>query len=153
MVLVKWYPPRKKALLQWAGRESDQQVEPGVVVEAGEPLLRIDRTDYELALAEARQALASAELALADAKALRQSARIHEAEATVAAARARIARAERDLTNTEITAPYRAVIDEQRKGAFEGTLKSLRGGREELELAPVGDEPPPRQPRKFRSMR
>ncbi|MHA7816973.1 MAG: efflux RND transporter periplasmic adaptor subunit [Pseudohaliea sp.] len=88
--------------------------EPGVVVEAGEPLLRIDRTDYELALAEARQALASAELALADARALRQSARIDEAEATVAAARARIARAERDLANTEITAPYRAVIDEQR---------------------------------------
>lgn len=23
VVLVKWYPPRKKALLQWAGRESD----------------------------------------------------------------------------------------------------------------------------------
>lgn len=88
--------------------------EPGVVVEAGEPLLRLDRTDYELALAEARQALASAELALADARALRQSARIDEAEATVAAAKARIARAERDLANTEITAPYRAVIDEQR---------------------------------------
>ena len=35
VVLVKWYPPRKKALLQWAGRESDQQVEPGVVVEVG----------------------------------------------------------------------------------------------------------------------
>lgn len=88
--------------------------EPGVVVPAGEPLLRIDSTDYELALAEARQALASAELALADAKALRQSARIDEAAATVAAAKARIARAERDLENTEIAAPYRAVIDEQR---------------------------------------
>ena len=90
------------------------QFEPGVVVPAGEPLLRIDRTDYELALAEARQALASAELALADAKALRQSARIDEATATVAAATARIARAERDLENTDIAAPYRAVIDEQR---------------------------------------
>ncbi|MDZ7784262.1 MAG: efflux RND transporter periplasmic adaptor subunit [Halioglobus sp.] len=90
------------------------QFEPGVVVPAGEPLLRIDPTDYELALAEARQALASAELALADAKALRQSARIDEATATVAAATARIARAERDLENTEIAAPYRAVIDEQR---------------------------------------
>ena len=88
--------------------------EPGVVVPAGEPLLRIDATDYELALAEARQALATAELSLADAKALRQSARIDEAEATVTAARARIARAERDLENTEIVAPYRAVIDEQR---------------------------------------
>lgn len=35
VVLVKWHPPRKKALLQWAGRESDQQVEPVVVVEVG----------------------------------------------------------------------------------------------------------------------
>jgi RND family efflux transporter MFP subunit len=88
--------------------------EPGMLVDAGEPLLRIDPTDYELALAEAKQALASAELSLADARALRQSARVDEAQATVDAARARIARAERDLRNTEISAPYAAVIDEQR---------------------------------------
>jgi RND family efflux transporter MFP subunit len=87
--------------------------EPGVVVEAGEPLLRIDATDYELALAEARQALSSAQLSLADAKSLRQAARVEEAEASVAAAEARIVRARRDLKNTEIIAPYRAVIDEQ----------------------------------------
>ena len=85
--------------------------EPGVVVSAGEPLLRIDATDYELALAEAKQSLASAELSLADAKALRQKARVEEAEATVAAAKARIARARRDLDNTSIQAPYAAVID------------------------------------------
>ncbi|WP_439107134.1 efflux RND transporter periplasmic adaptor subunit [Congregibacter sp.] len=87
--------------------------EPGVMVEKGEPLLRIDPTDYELALAEARQALSSAKLSLADAKSLRQAARVEEAEAAVAAAEARIVRAERDLKNTEITAPYHAVIDEQ----------------------------------------
>ncbi|MDA8962439.1 efflux RND transporter periplasmic adaptor subunit [Congregibacter sp.] len=87
--------------------------EPGVVVEAGEPLLRIDPTDYDLALAEARQALSSAKLSLADAKSLRQAARVEEAEAAVAAAQARIVRAQRDLKNTEIAAPYRAVIDEQ----------------------------------------
>ena len=90
-----------------------ERFEPGVVIESGEPLLRIDPTDYELALAEARQALASAELALADATALRQAARIEEAEASVAAARARIARAERDLRNTQVQAPYNAVIDTQ----------------------------------------
>lgn len=87
--------------------------EPGIIVEAGEPLLRIDATDYELALAEARQALSTAKLSLADAKSLRQAARVEEAEASVAAAEARIVRAKRDLKNTEITAPYRAVIDEQ----------------------------------------
>lgn len=87
--------------------------EPGVRVDAGEPLLRIDRTDYELALAEGRQALSTAKLSLADAKSLRQAARVEEAEAAVAAAEARIRRAERDLENTEIIAPYAAVVDEQ----------------------------------------
>lgn len=90
-----------------------ENFEPGVVVSEGEPLLRIDKTDYELALAEARQALASAELSLAEAKALRQAARETEAVAMVASARARIAKAQRDLDNTEINAPYNAVIDSQ----------------------------------------
>lgn len=83
----------------------------GMVVDEGEALLRIDSTDYELALAEARQSLASAELALADARALGQKARVNEAEATAVAARARITRAQRDLDNTSIRAPYNAVID------------------------------------------
>lgn len=87
--------------------------EPGKQVAEGEPLLRIDPTDYELALAEAKQALASAEISLADAKALRQAAREEEARAAVAAAKARIARAQRDLDSTELAAPFNAVIDEQ----------------------------------------
>jgi len=87
--------------------------EPGKVVDAGDALLRIDATDYELALAEARQALTTARIGLADAKALSQAARVDEAEATVAAAEARVTRARRDLANTKIAAPYRAVIDEQ----------------------------------------
>lgn len=85
--------------------------EAGMVVSTGEALLRIDPTDYELALAEAQQSLASAELSLADAKALGQKARVNEAEATATAAKARIARARRDLDNTRIVAPYNAVID------------------------------------------
>lgn len=103
--------------------------EPGVVIDAGEPLLRIERSDYELALAEARQALASAELGLADARSLRQAARIDEAEATVAAARARITRAERDLANTEISAPYDAVIDEQSAGLGQFVSAGAQLGR------------------------
>jgi RND family efflux transporter MFP subunit len=86
---------------------------PGVVVAAGVPLLRIDPTDYQLALAEAEQALASAKLTLADAQVLKQSARVEESKAAVAAAEARKLRAQRDLANTEIVAPYAAVIDEQ----------------------------------------
>lgn len=90
-----------------------ERFEPGIVVEEGETMLRIDDTDYRLALAEARQALVSAELSLADAKALRQAKRQEEAQAAVVAATARIERAQRDLRNTEITAPYAAIIDEQ----------------------------------------
>ncbi|MFK7828314.1 MAG: efflux RND transporter periplasmic adaptor subunit [Congregibacter sp.] len=89
------------------------EFEPGKIVRVGEPLLRIDPTDYELALAEAQQALASAELALADAKALRQAARQTEAGAQVNSAKARITRAKRDLENTELVAPFTAVVDEQ----------------------------------------
>ncbi|MEQ8515554.1 MAG: efflux RND transporter periplasmic adaptor subunit [Chromatocurvus sp.] len=91
----------------WAAKE----FEPGMVVSQGDPLLRIDPTDYELALAEAQQSLASAELSLADAESLQQKARVDEARATVVAAQARIARARRDLDNTEIRVPYNAVID------------------------------------------
>lgn len=100
---------------QLTGRITRQspEFEPGKVVKEGEPLLRIDPTDYELALAEAQQSLASAELALADAKALRQAARETEAEAQVNAAKARITRAQRDLQNTELRAPFTAVVDEQ----------------------------------------
>lgn len=90
---------------------ASESFEPGMVVAEGEALLRIDPTDYELALAEAQQSLASAELSLADAKALSQKARVTEAQATAEAARARIVRAQRDLDNTEIRAPYNAVID------------------------------------------
>lgn len=93
---------------------ASERFEPGMVVAEGESLLRIDATDYELALAEAQQSLASAELSLADAKALSQKARVNEAQATAAAAKARIARARRDLDNTEILAPYNAVIDSAR---------------------------------------
>lgn len=96
---------------------------PGVVVAAGMPLLRIDPTDYQLALAEAEQSLASAKLALADAQVLKQSARVEEAKAAVAAAEARKVRAQRDLANTEIVAPYAAVIDEQR--AVQGQFVSV----------------------------
>ncbi len=88
--------------------------EPGRMVAADHLLLRIDPTHYQLALAEAKAGLATAELALADAKVQRGAARIAEAQANVDAARLRIIKAEKDLRNTEIRAPYDAVIDGQR---------------------------------------
>ncbi len=129
-----------RVLWAWEG------LEPGVVVKEDQLLLRVDPTDYELALAEARQALASAELSLADAQSLRQKARIEEAEATVAAARARIARARRDLDNTEIRAPYNAVVDsvQVESGQFisVGTqvARLLGSDRAEIRLPVIRDD-------------
>ncbi len=92
---------------------------------AGEPLLRIDRTDYELELETARAELLRAEsehtrarLALERQQRLREQgaasqARLDDAvraervaAAQVRTARARIARARRDLERTELRAPY-----------------------------------------------
>lgn len=83
----------------------------GALVSAGTVLLTIDPIDYEVALADAKAALAAAELTLADVKVLRKTAAIAEAEARVRAAKTRIQQAEADLANTRISVPFDAVID------------------------------------------
>jgi RND family efflux transporter MFP subunit len=91
----------------------------------GEPLLRIDPLDYEVALEQARASLAQFQSERADARsdhrrqidlasknvaseAARDDAanRMRVSEATLRGARAALARAERDLARTEIQAPY-----------------------------------------------
>lgn len=93
-------------------------VDPGFLqgeeVREGQLLLRIDPIDYEVALSSAEASLASAELALAEVKALVKKAAIAEAEAGVAAARDRLRQAQVDLANTEIRAPFNAVVDIKR---------------------------------------
>ena len=87
------------------------QFEPGEIVTAGTELLRIDPVSYELALAQAKAALATANIALADAKALKRKAAVGEGELNIEAARQRIVKAEQDLAYTRIKAPFDAVID------------------------------------------
>jgi RND family efflux transporter MFP subunit len=89
------------------------EFEPGKIVTAGTTLLRIDPVSYRLALAEARAALSTANIALADAQALKRQAAIGEGKLVIEAARQRIAKAEQDLANTDIKAPFDAVIDKQ----------------------------------------
>ena len=89
------------------------EFEPGEIVAAGTVLLRIDPVNYQLALAQAKAALATANMALADAKALKRQAAIGEGELNIEAARQRIVKAEQDLAYTEIKAPFNAVIDKQ----------------------------------------
>jgi len=95
--------------VEWVAPE----FEPGEIVTAGAVLLRIDPVNYQLALAQAKAALATANIALADARALKRQAAIGEGELNIEAARQRIVKAEQDLAYTQIKAPFDAVIDQQ----------------------------------------
>jgi len=98
---------------------------PGGFFEKGEPLLRIDRADYEVALESARANVAATESEFARTKKERDrqqrladqsvasQSRIDDAENAYRVARARLRearsqleRAERDIERTEIAAPY-----------------------------------------------
>jgi len=83
----------------------------GGAVSKGTPLLRIDPLDYEVALSAARAAVASAELSLAEVEVVVKRAAIDEAKAQLKASRDRLREAEDDLANTEIVAPFDAIID------------------------------------------
>lgn len=86
----------------------------GGQVKKGEPLLRIDPIDYEVALSEARAAVASAKFSLAEVQVVLMRAAIEEAEARVKASQDRLRQAEADLSNTSIAAPFDAIVDVQR---------------------------------------
>jgi RND family efflux transporter MFP subunit len=99
---------------------------------AGEPLVRIDRGDYEAALERARAAVARAESEFARARTERQrqgelaersvasQARIDDAEnafavaeAELRQARAELEQAQRDLERTELRAPFEGRVREK----------------------------------------
>jgi RND family efflux transporter MFP subunit len=101
--------------------------------EAGEPLLRIERADYEVELESARatEARTASELARARkelerqrklaARSVASQSRIDDAEnafrvaeAARREARARVERASRDLARTELTAAYQGRVREER---------------------------------------
>jgi RND family efflux transporter MFP subunit len=105
----------------------------GGSVANGEVLVWLEATDFEAALAEARSALADAELALVQEEARSEQARVDwqrlggnreanplalrepqlaSARARADAARAAVALAERNLTRTEIRAPFDASVRE-----------------------------------------
>lgn len=119
---------------------------PGGFFRKGDLLLRIDPLDYEVALEQARAALASAESALGTARrahrrqmdlAARQltseaqkddaEGRLRTAEAAHREAKARLSRASRDLERTRITAPYDGRVRTERVdiGQFVDRGKSI----------------------------
>jgi len=90
----------------------------GAAVAAGERLVLLDRRDRDARLAEARATLAQAELQLEAARRLRSQqfaaeVQIAEALARVESARARLAEIELEIANTDVVAPFDAVIQER----------------------------------------
>lgn len=105
-------------------------LEPGGFIEAGAPLLRIDPSDYETAVARARASVQQAEAEHAFSedtlrrtrdlaeRSLASQAQLQDAERSLSVAQARLADAqatlgqtELDLSRTELTAPFTAVIE------------------------------------------
>ncbi len=104
----------------------------GGYFEEGEILLKIDPSNYEVAVSTAEAQLARAEVTLAQEQALAEQAlkdwvalgntaeeasslvlrepQLKEAEANVRSAKAALVRAERDLSKTEIKAPYEGMV-------------------------------------------
>lgn len=129
-------PKRELSLSPRVGGRVDQVSEaltPGGFLEAGEPLIRLDREPFEvdlrrartaltqaradLALEQGQQAIAQREFELMDqpvddaerALMLRQP-QLKSAEAAVASAEADVADARRALGDTELTAPFDALV-------------------------------------------
>ncbi|MEP5569547.1 MAG: efflux RND transporter periplasmic adaptor subunit [Halioglobus sp.] len=127
-------------------------VDPGFLqgeeVTEGQLLLRIDPIDYEVALSAAQAALASAELSLAEVKALVKKAAIAEAEAGVVAAQDRLRQAKTDLANTQVKAPFNAVVDIKRVDlgqyvqAGSALMKLLSTGVAEVRLPLLASDVP-----------
>ncbi|WP_372748490.1 efflux RND transporter periplasmic adaptor subunit [Litorivivens sp.] len=87
----------------------------GVILAADTVVARVDKTQYEVALAQANLALREAELSLADAHTRFKThsprhPQIRRAEAQVTAANAQIKKAETDLKRTDITLPVKALV-------------------------------------------
>jgi len=105
-------------------------LEPGGFIEAGEPLLRIDQSDFQTAVARNRAGVQQAEAEVAFAaetlsrtsdlaeRSLASQAQLQEAERSLTVAEARLSdaraglrQAELDLQRTEVRAPFAAVIN------------------------------------------
>ena len=84
----------------------------GSFVKKGELLLRIDKTDYDAAVAEARSVLLQSQLTLKDKKASfgNKSLPAQQAEAAQDAAQKQLQRAQRDLRNTQLRAAFNGVV-------------------------------------------
>lgn len=122
--------------IEWASKVSGRVVwvapefVEGAVVEAGTSLLKLDPTDYRVALTEAKAALADARLALAEEQAeikrgsrykatnqqsyeLLRQPKLAQVEARFKAAEEKVLQARADLAATEVKAPFNAIIDKK----------------------------------------
>jgi len=90
----------------------------GGMFEADEVLLRIDPTDYQVAVEQARALVKQRRLEYQGAKSLRKQgyraeSELASAEASLAAAKASLVKAEKNLDRTEIRLPFKGMVREK----------------------------------------
>ncbi|MEM6818377.1 MAG: efflux RND transporter periplasmic adaptor subunit [Pseudomonadota bacterium] len=95
--------------------ELSSAFEPGDSFQAGQQLMRIDPTNYEVAVARSKAALDQRQIEYDGAKKLREQgyraeAELLSAKAALESARADLVRAERDLERTRIVVPYDGLV-------------------------------------------
>ncbi len=101
-----------------SGRLAELLKEKGDPVEAGEVLARLDHRDREASVLEARASLDQRTIEYEAARTLGErgfqaETRVAEAKAALEYARFYLRRAEVELDHTEITAPFKGVLEEQ----------------------------------------
>jgi RND family efflux transporter MFP subunit len=112
----------------------------GSLIEAGAPLLVIDDTDYQAAVAEAKSNLLNAQLNYKDkaARYQNESLAVRQAKAQQVAFEKKLAQAEKDLANTRVIAPFNAVVEKKHAdlGQFisTGTTVAVLSGTDQVEI-------------------
>jgi HlyD family secretion protein len=124
-------------LFNATGVVEEVAVERGQIVEAGELLARLETDDLELAVRQARAALAAARASLAQATAPPRPQEIDQAELAVASAQAGLAAAQADLASAQARlAQARAVVAEEDLTIAQLDVASARVRLSQLQAAP-----------------
>jgi HlyD family secretion protein len=134
----KVVPARWATLSFEAGGRVEWLVAEGSQVAAGDTLARLDATDLQHAVAQARAALATAQAQLAAAKAGATAEEIAAAEGAIAAAQGGVAAAKATVTQAEIHAEIASANVKQAEDAVDAAEAGLARAQGTLDAAEAG---------------